>query len=237
MAASLAEIYSPLLWNLWRNLPEKFVKRVYLDVDSDGYFTTPGGDGGRARLYENGSVQDFLNHQSRTVCQWWMSKKEMVVVDPFSKRLYVVPSYADLHCNAKEIVQENLGDYNLTPIDLGQLWIDEVEGEVGFEGGGVFTDAPRMVRRLTGVHLLDLQKDEAGNLVVGPHSYLAKYIRFVNGVSEMMPLSKSKGWPSLVTKHGLLSKFGQTMAQWTRGLSPEAREVLCGTPDRESDTH
>ena len=182
MAASLAEIYSPLLWNLWRNLPEKFVKRVYLDVDADGYFTTPGGDDGRARLYDDGSVHDFLNHKSRTVCQWWMSKKEMVVVDPFSKRLYVVPSYTDLHCNAKEIVQENLGDYNLTPIDLGQLWIDGTVGEVGFEGGDIDLDAPRMVRRLTGAWLLDLQEeDETGDLVISPHSYLVKYLRFVNG--------------------------------------------------------
>lgn len=231
MATSIAEMYSPLLWNLWRNLPEKFVKRVYLDVDENGMFTTPGGNSGRALVFEDGSVRNFLNHQAKTVCQWWMSKKEMVVVDPFSKRLFVVPSYADLHCNAKEIVQENLGDYDLTPINLGQLWVDGTVGEVGFEGGDIDLDTPRMVRRLTGAWLLDLQQDEMGDLIVGPHSYLAKYMRFVNGVSGMMPLNKSKGWPSLVTKHGLLSKFGQTMAHWIRSLSPEAREVLCETPD------
>ena len=228
MAASLAEIYSPLLWNLWRNLPEKFIKRVYLDVDSDGYFTTPGGDSGRAILFEDGGVRNFLNHQGRTVCQWWLSKKEMVAVDPFSKRLYVVPSYTDLHCNAMELVKENLADYDLAPIDLGQLWVDGTVGEVGFEGGDIALDTPRMVRRLTGAWLLDLQQDEMGDLIVGPHSYLAKYMCFINGVSGMMPLSKAKGWPSLVTKHGLLSKFGQTMAHWIRSLSPEAREVLSG---------
>lgn len=228
MAASLAEIYSPLLWNLWRNLPEKFVKRVYLDTSDDGMFTTPGGDGGRARLFEDGSVRDFLNHQGGTVCQWWLSKKEMVVVDPFSKRLFVVPSYTDLHCNAKEIVQENLGDYDLTPIDLGQMWVDEIAGEIGFKSGDIDLDTPRMVRRLTGAWLLDLQQDEMGDLVIGPHSYLAKYTRFINGMSDTMPISKSKGWPSLLTKHGLLSKFGQTMAHWIRSLSPEAREVLSG---------
>lgn len=228
MAASISGIYSPLLWNLWRNLPEKFVKRVYLDVDENGMFTTPGGNSGRALVFEDGSVRNFLNHQAKTVCQWWMSKKEMVVVDPFSKRLYVVPTYADLHCNAKEIVQENLADYDLKPIDLGQLWVDGTVGEVGFEGGDIDLDTPRMVRRLTGAWLLDLQQDEMGDLIVGPHSYLAKYMRFVNGVSGMMPLNKSKGWDSLVTKHGLLSKFGQTMAHWIRSLSPEAREVLSG---------
>lgn len=235
MAANIAEMYSPLLWNLWRNLPEKFVKRVYLDVNSDGSFTTPGGDSGRALLFEDGGVRNFLNHQGRTVCQWWLSKKEMVVVDPFSKRLFVVPSYTDLHCNAMELVKENLAGYDLAPIDLGQLWVDGTVGEVGFEGGYMDIDAPRMVRRLTGAWLLDLKEDETGDLIVGPHSYLAKYMRFINGVSDTMPISKAKGWPSLVTKHGLLSKFGQTMAHWIRSLSPGAKEVLCGQVHESGD--
>lgn len=236
MAAKTAEIYSPLLWNLWRNLPEKFVKRVYLDVNSDGSFITPGGDSGRALLFEDGGVRNFLNHQGRTVCQWWLSKDEMVVVDPFSKKLYVVPSYTDLHCNAMELVKENLGDYDLAPIDLGQMWVDGTVGEVGFEGGDIDLDAPRMVRRLTGAWLLDLQEeDETGDLVISPHSYLVKYMRFVNGESTTMPLSKAKGWPSLVTKHGLLSKFGQTMAHWIRSLSQEAKEVLCGQVHESGD--
>lgn len=228
MAASIIEMYAPLLGHRWNSLPKEFVRRVYLDVDDQGSFTTPTGHYGRARLNQDG-VQDFFNRQGQTVCQWWMSSEEMVVVDPFSKRLYVVPTYRDLHCNTKEIVEQNLGaDYDLSLIDLGGLWVDEETGEVGLNGGDTSLNAPRMVRRITGAVLLGLKEDEAGDLVVDRHSYLTKYTRFINGLTTTMPLSKTNGWPSLLTKGGNLSSFGLAMAKWAKNMSPEAKEVLCG---------
>lgn len=228
MALNLTDIYAPFLGHKWKRLPSKYAERVYLDLDDNGVGTTPSGKEVRTLSNQSG-VCGIFGNGGRTVCQQWTDENEMVVLDPFNKAVFAVPSYKAMHCNARELVMENLGaDYDLSPVDLSKLWIDEKAGEVGLYDEDVCMGAPRMVRKITGSWLLVLHEDDNGNLVVHPASYLAKYIRFISGVSDTVPSKGWDGWCKLLTEYGQLSSFGQAMAKWINRLSSEAKEVLCG---------
>ena len=237
MALKLTDIYAPFLGHKWKRLPSKYAERVYIDLDDNGVGVTSSGKEVRT-LSDQSGVCGIFGNGGRTVCQQWTGDNEMVVLDPFNKAVYAVPSYKDMHANARELVLENLGaDYDLSLVDLGKLWVDETAGEVGLHTEDIDMDAPRMVRKITGAWLLALREDDNGNLVVHPGSYLAKYVRFISGVCATLPYSGWDGYSALLTKYGQLSTFGQAMAKWIERLSPEAKEVLWGTLDRESGTH
>lgn len=228
MALKLADIYAPFLGHKWKRLPFKYAERVYLDLDDNGVGATPSGKEVRT-LSDQLGVCGIFGNNGRTVCQQWTNDNEMVVLDPFNKAVYAVPSYKDMHCNARELVLKNLATYyDLSSVDLSKLWVDEGAGEVGLHIEDIDMGAPRMVRKITGAWLLALREDDNGNLVVHPGSYLAKYVRFISGVCDTVPSNGWDGYCALLTQYGQLSTFGQAMAKWIERLSPDAKEVLCG---------
>lgn len=235
MALKLTDIYAPFLGHKWKRLPFKYAERVYLDLDDNGVGATPSGKEVRT-LSDQSGVCGIFGNGGRAVCQQWTVDNEMVVLDPFNKAVYAIPSYKDMHCNARELVLKNLGvDYDLSPVDLSKLWVDGEAGEVGLYAEDVDMGAPRMVRKITGSWLLALHEDDDGNLVIHPGSYLSRYVRLINGVSNTTPLKGMDGYCNLFNQDGYLSSFGQAMAKWINGLSPEAKEVLCGQVHESGD--
>nr|DAJ48600.1 MAG TPA: hypothetical protein [Caudoviricetes sp.] len=227
MALKLTNIYAPLLGHRWNKLPVRYTKRIYLDIDDNGVGITPSGKEVRT-ISDQFGVRGIFGISGRTVCQQWMDENEMVVLDPFNKTVYVVPTYNSMHCNARDLVMANLAtNYDLSPVDLSKLWVDQKAGEVGLYAEEIDMSAPRMVRKINGSWLLALREDDDKNLVIHSDSYLAKYARFISGVSDTVPSDGWDGYCCLLTRYGQLSTFGQAMAKWIEGLSPEAKEVLC----------
>lgn len=225
MPVTIRDIYAPPLGFGWENLPTRYVKRQYLDLE-DGLVTAPSGSVLGTGTLPNGRLA-LINDRGAVCAQWWSAKDEMVVVDPFDNRVFVVPSVDDLKCNAREMTSAQIDIQAARPLDLSIMWTDPVAGECGFDRDDLsigehhyYTD------RLNGTVLLGLVEDVDGNYVVSRNSVLCRLLRYVDGDRFAFTDYWKKSGPSLLTDTGSLTDYARKILAWAQSLTPEQREIL-----------
>ena len=224
MGVSIKEIYSPILGYGWENLPTDYAKRQYVPIE-DGIVTTPSGVKLGTAFLANGELR--LISTSGAVCaQWWTGDSEMAVVDPFSNRVFTVPTLTDLKCNARELVSKNIDLDAAMPIDLSLMWVDHDRNEVGFYRDDFAEDISAYTARLSGMSLLALREDEDGNMVVLRTSALARLMRYVSGNTLAFLDYKWSRVPKIIDPRSGITGFGYKVLGWAATMSPEHKEIL-----------
>ena len=225
LAVTIRDIYAPPLGFGWENLPTRYVKRQYLDIE-DGLVTAPSGAVIGTGTLPNGRLA-LINDRGTVCAQWWSAKNEMVVVDPFDNRVFVVPSVDDLKCNAREMTSAQIDIKAARPLDLSSMWIDPAAGECGFDRDNLsigehhyYTD------RLNGTVLLSLIEDMDGNYVVSRNSVLCRLLRYVDGDRFAFSDYHKKAIPGLLNDNGSLSDFARKILAWAECMTEEQREIL-----------
>lgn len=224
MAITIRDIYAPVLGYGWENLPTRYNKRQYLDIE-DGLVTMPSGVVMGTGTLPNGRLA-LLNDRGTVCAQWWSGEDEMVVVDPFSNRVFTVPSTEDLKCNAREMVSAHIDIKKAQPLDLSIMWVDDITNECGFYSEDLYVGENHYTDRLNGAVLLALTKDEDGNYVVGRNSVLCRLLRYVDGDRFAFTDYHKKSGPSLLTDSGSLTGYARKILAWAQSLAPEQREIL-----------
>lgn len=152
MAITIRDIYAPILGYGWENLPIRYNKRQYLDIE-DGLVTMPSGVVMGTGTLPNGRLV-LLNDRGSVCAQWWSGTDEMAVVDPFDNKVFTVPYTEDLKCNAREMVSAHIDIKKAQPIDLSIMWVDHIAGECGFYAEDISVGENHYTDRLNGSTLL-----------------------------------------------------------------------------------
>ena len=224
MAVSIREIYGPILGYGWENLPADYAKRQYVPIE-DGIVTTPNGVKLGTASLANGDLR--LINTNGTVCaQWWTADSEMAVVDPFSNRVFTVPTLTDLKCNARELVSKSIDLDAAKPLDLSLMWVDHDRNEVGFYRDDFPENICPYSARLSGMSLLALKEDEDGNMVVLKTSALARLMRYVSGNTLAFLDYKGSRVPKIIDPRLGVTDFGYKVLGWAATMSPEHKEIL-----------
>lgn len=224
LTITIRDIYAPVLGYGWENLPNRYNKRQYLDIE-DGLVTTPSGAVMGTGTLPNGRLA-LLNDRGTVCAQWWSAKDEMVVVDPFDNRVFTVPSVDDLKCNAREMVSAHIDIKEAQPIDLLIMWTDPAQGECGFDQDDLSIGENHYTDRLNGSVLLGLTQDEEGNYVVSRNSVLCRLLRYVDGDRFAFADYRKKSGPGLLTDSGALTDYARKILAWAESMSDEQREIL-----------
>ena len=224
MGVKIKEIYSPILGYGWEDLPSNYTKRKYLPI-KDGIVTTPSGAKLGTASLANGDLR--LLNTSGTVCaQWWTGDNEMAAVDPFSNRVFTVPTLTDLKCNARELVSKNVDLDAARPLDLSLMWVDHDRNEVGFYREDFPENICPYVARLSGMSLLALKEDGDGNMVVLKTSALSRLMRYTSGNTLAFLDFKWSRVPKIVDARLGVTDFGYKVLGWAAAMSPEHKEIL-----------
>ena len=224
MAVTIHDIYAPTLGFGWENLPTRYTKRRYLDIE-DGLVTMPSGIVMGTGKLPNGQLV-IINDKGNVCAQRWSSEDEMLAVDPFSKRVFTVPTTNDLKCNAREMVSAHIDIEKARLIDLSIMWTDHTAGECGFYSEDLSVGENPYIDRLNGSTLLGLTRDEAGNYVVGRDSILCRLVRYMSGGRFAFIDCRRKMTSSLLTDSGALTAYGRKILAWAQSLTPEQRQIL-----------
>lgn len=224
MAVTIHDIYAPVLGFGWENLPTRYNKRRYLDIE-DGLVTMPSGAVVGTGTLPNGRLV-IINNKGSACAQWWSSEDEMLAVDPFDNKAFTVPTTSDLKCNAREMVSAHIDIEKAQPIDLSIMWVDPALGECGFCNEDLSIGENPYTDRLNGSTLLALTKDEDGNYVVGRNSTLCRLLRYVSGDRFAFVDYRKKSGPSLLTDSSALTDYARKILAWAQSLTPEQRMVL-----------
>lgn len=224
LAITIRDIYAPVLGYGWENLPNRYNKRQYLDIE-DGLVTMPSGAVMGTGTLPNGRLV-LLNDKGSVCAQWWSGTDEMAVVDPFDNKVFTVPYTEDLKCNAREMVSQHIDIKKAQPIDLSIMWVDHIAGECGFYAEDISVGENHYTDRLNGSVLLALTEDEDGNCVVGRNSILCRLLRYVDGDRFAFTDYRKKSGPSLLTDTGSLTDYARKILAWAQSLTPEQREIL-----------
>ena len=213
LPVTIRDIYAPPLGFGWENLPTRYVKRQYLDIE-DGLVTTPSGAVLGTGTLPNGRLA-LINDRGAVCAQWWSAKNEMVVVDPFDNR------------NAREMTSAQIDIQAAQPLDLSSMWTDPAAGECGFDRDDLsigehhyYTD------RLNGTVLLSLIEDMDGNYVVSRNSVLCRLLRYVDGDRFAFSDYRKKAIPGLLNDNRDPSDFARKVLLWANSLTEEQREIL-----------
>lgn len=225
MAVSIRDIYAPVLGFGWENLPNRYTKRQYIDIEN-GLVTTPSGGVLGTGMLPSGRLC-LLNDRGTVCSQWWSGQDEMTVVDPFDNQVFIVPSVDDLKCNAREMTSAQIDIQAARPLDLSIMWTDPTAGECGFDRDDLsigehhyFTD------RLNGSVLLGLVEDVDGNYVVSRNSVLCRLLRYVDGDRFAFSDYHKRAIPGLLNANKGLSDFARKVLLWAGSLTDEQREIL-----------
>lgn len=224
MAITIRDIYAPVLGYGWENLPNRYNKRQYLDIE-DALVTMPSGAVMGTGILPNGWLV-LLNDRGSVCAQWWSGTDEMAVVDPFDNKVFTVPYTEDLKCNAREMVSQHIDIKKAQPIDLSIMWVDHIAGECGFYAEDISVGENHYTDRLNGSVLLALTEDEDGNYVVGRNSVLCRLLRYVDGDRFAFTDYRKKSGPSLLTDTGSLTDYARKILAWAQSLTAEQREIL-----------
>ena len=225
LPVTIRDIYAPPLGFGWENLPTRYVKRQYLDIEDD-LVTAPSGAVLGTGTLPNGRLV-LINDRGTVCAQWWSARNEMVVVDPFDNRVFVVPSVDDLKCNAREMTSAQIDIKAARPLDLSIMWTDPAAGECGFDRDDLsigehhyYTD------RLNGTVLLSLIEDMDGNYVVSRNSVLCRLLRYVDGDHFAFSDYRKKAIPGLLNDNRDPSDFARKVLLWANSLTEEQGEIL-----------
>lgn len=225
MAVTIRDIYAPPLGFGWENLPTRYVKRQYLPVE-DSLVTTPSGAVLGTGTLPNGRLA-LINDRGAVCAQWWSAKDEMIVVDPFDNRVFIVPSVDALKCNAREMTSAQIDIQAARPLDLSIMWTDPAAGECGFDRDDLsIGEHHHYTDRLNGTVLLGLMEDADGNYVVSRNSVLCRLLRYVDGDRFAFSDYRKKAIPGLLNDNGGLSDFASKVLLWANNLTDEQREIL-----------
>ena len=224
MAITIRDIYAPILGFGWENLPIRYNKRQYLDIE-DGLVTTPSGAVMGTGKLPNGRLV-LLNDKGSVCAQWWSATDEMVAIDPFDNKVFTVPFTEDLKCNAREMVSQHIDIKKAQPLDLSIMWTDPVAGECGFYAEDISVGENHYTDRLNGSVLLALTEDEDGNYVVGRNSVLCRLLRYVSGDRFAFVDYRKKSGPGLINDSGAVSDYGRKILAWAQSLTSEQLEIL-----------
>lgn len=224
MAITIRDIYAPALGFGWENLPTRYNKRRYLDIN-EGLVTMPSGSVMGTGTLPNGRLT-IINDRGLVCAQWWSGEDEMIVVDPFDNKVFTVPSTLDLKCNVREMVSAHIDIRKAQPIDLSIMWTDPVVGECGFYSEEISVGENPYTDRLNGSVLLGLTQDEDDNYVVGRNSVLCRLLRYVDGDRFAFTDYRKRSGPSLINDNGTLSDYALKILAWAESMSDEQREIL-----------
>lgn len=224
LAITIRDIYAPVLGYGWENLPNRYNKRQYLDI-KDGLVTMPSGAVMGTGTLPNGRLA-LLNDKGSVCAQWWSGTDEMVVVDPFDNKVFIVTSTEDLKCNAREMTSAHIDIKKAQPLDLSIMWVDDITNECGFYAEDISVGENYFTDRLNGSMLLTLTEDEDGNYVVGRNSILCRLLRYVDGDRFAFTDYRKESGPSLLTDSGTLTDYARKILAWAQSLTPEQREIL-----------
>lgn len=225
LPVTIRDIYAPPLGFGWENLPTRYARRQYLDIE-DGLVTAPSGAVLGTGTLPNGRLA-LINDRGIVCAQWWSAKDEMLVIDPFGNKVFWVPSVDDLKCNAREMTSAHIDIQAARPLDLSIMWTDPVASECGFDRDDLsigehhfYTD------RLNGSVLLGLIEDADGNYVVSRNSVLCRLLRYVDGDRFAFSDYRKKAIPGLLNGNEGLSDFARKVLLWAGNLTSEQREIL-----------
>lgn len=221
---TIHDIYAPVLGYGWENLPNRYNKRQYLDIE-DGLVTMPSGAIMGTGTLPNGRLA-LINDKGLVCAQWWSGQDEMAVVDPFDNKVFTVPYTEDLKCNAREMTSAHIGIKKAQPLDLSIMWVDDLTNECGFFKEDISVGENHYTDRLNGSVLLALTEDEDGNYVVGRNSVLCRLLRYANGDRFAFTDYRKKSGPGLLTDSGTPTDYARKILAWAQSLTPEQREIL-----------
>jgi len=225
MAVSIRDIYAPVLGFGWENLPNRYTRRQYIDIEN-GLVTTPRGGVLGTGTLPSGRLC-LLNDRGNVCSQWWSGQDEMTVVDPFDNRVFVVPSANDLKCNAREMTSKVVDIEAARPLDLSIMWVDHETGECGFDRDDLsIGEHHHYTDRLNGTVLLSLVEDADGDYVVSRNSVLCRLLRYVDGDRFAFNDYHKKAIPGLLNDNKGLSDFAHKVLLWADTLADEQREIL-----------
>lgn len=225
MAITIRDIYAPILGYGWENLPNRYNKRRYLDIE-DNLVNMPSGAVMGTGTLPSGRLT-LINDKGQVCAQWWSGPDEMAVVDPFDNKVFTVSSTEDLKCNARELTSAHVDIEAAQPLDLSIMWVDDLTNECGFFKEDLkIGEHHHYTDRLNGTSLLGLTQDEDGNYVVGRNSILCRLLRYVDGDRFAFSDYRKKSGPSLLTDSGALSDYSRKILAWARSLTQEQREIL-----------
>lgn len=224
LAVTIRDIYAPPLGFGWENLPTRYVKRQYLDIE-DGLVTAPRGAVLGTGTLPNGRLA-LINDRGAVCAQWWSSEDEMLAIDPFDNKVFTVPTTNDLKCNAREMVSAHIDIEKAQPIDLSSMWTDTAVGECGFYNEDLSVGENHYTDRLNGSVLLALTRDDDCNYVVGRNSILCRLLRYVSGDRFAFIDYRKKSGPSLLTNSGAPTDYARKILAWAQSLTPEQRGIL-----------
>ena len=225
MAVSIRDIYAPVLGFGWENLPNRYTKRQYIDIEN-GLVTTPSGGVLGTGTLPSGRLC-LLNDRGTVCSQWWSGQDEMTVVDPFDNRVFVVPSANDLKCNAREMTSKVVDIEAAKPLDLSIMWVDHETGECGFDQDDLsIGEHHHYTDRLNGTVLLSLVEDADGDYVVSRNSVLCRLLRYVDGDRFAFNDYHKKAISGLLNDNMGLSDFAHKVLLWANNLTDEQQEIL-----------